>query len=250
MSVACQRQFLVEPLQGRVRLCAMKEQMSVGEPPITIKVRQNARAKRYSLRISNKDGGVALTVPRGGNFADAEAFARDHYGWLRKHLGRRETPKELGFGSEIMLDGQIMQIAAGQGRSVRVKEGRFLVPGKETQVPAKLRGFYKALARERLVPAASRYAAALGRDVGSISLRDTRSRWGSCTSEGNLMFSWRLMMAPREVQDYVAAHEACHLIEMNHSHRYWALVEQVFPDYKQYRHWLKKNGQVLHSYQL
>lgn len=228
----------------------MIEQIRVGEPPIPIKVRQNARARRYSLRISNKDGSVSLTLPRGGKMSEAQAFADAHEGWLRKHLSRQIKPSDISFGSRIMLDGQMMGVAQGQGRSVKVAENILLVPGKEHQVAAKLRGFYKTLARERLAPAAAGYAAALGKEVGRITLRDTRSRWGSCTSDGNLMFSWRLMMAPREVQDYVAAHEACHLVEMNHSDRYWRLVEQVYPEYKKYRTWLKRNGRLLHSYQL
>ena len=90
----------------------------------------------------------------------------------------------------------------------------------------------------------------LSHKINSITLRDTTSRWGSCTSNGRLMYSWRLVMAPREVQNYVAAHEVCHLIEMNHSNEYWQLVENVFPNYKLNRLWLKTNGNLLHQYKL
>ncbi|MDB9817722.1 M48 family metallopeptidase, partial [Amylibacter sp.] len=94
------------------------------------------------------------------------------------------------------------------------------------------------------------FAKLLGCKINSITLRDTTSRWGSCTSNGRLMYSWRLVMAPREVQNYVAAHEVCHLIEMNHSNEYWQLVESVFPNYKLNRLWLKTNGNLLHQYKL
>jgi len=102
-----------------------------------------------------------------------------------------------------------------------------------------------ALARERLLGAVARHAEALGRPAGKITLRDTRSRWGSCSSKGDLMFSWRLIMAPPAVLDYVAAHEVAHLAEMNHSARYWAVCEQLCPEYRVHRRWLKQSGAAL-----
>ena len=106
----------------------------------------------------------------------------------------------------------------------------------------------KARARDALVPAARRYAELLGRQATSIALRDTRSRWGSCSAAGRLSFSWRLAMAPPEVLDYVAAHEAAHLTEMNHAPRYWAVVERIMPDYQRHRAWLKSEGRKLHDF--
>ncbi|MBT4132840.1 MAG: M48 family metallopeptidase, partial [Rhodobacterales bacterium] len=106
------------------------------------------------------------------------------------------------------------------------------------------------LARERLMTSSDYFAKLLGCKIKSITLRDTTTRWGSCTTNGSLMYSWRLMMAPREVQNYVAAHEVCHLIEMNHSPNYWKLVESVVPTYKADRSWLKLNGNLLHQYKL
>lgn len=228
----------------------MTDKLAIGNPPITVNLRKNQRARRYSLRISNSSGAVSLTVPRGGTLRDAEKFAVEHEGWLRKHLQRKLPTIVPEFGGRIMIDGELVRIEQGTGRSVQMRDGVLYVPGKPEQLPAKLRGFFKALARERLVPASERYATAVGRKFGTVTLRDTRSRWGSCSSDGNLMYSWRLMMAPRIVQDYVAAHEACHLVEMNHSARYWALVERVFPEYQTHRHWLKRNGALLHSYKL
>ena len=228
----------------------MNDTLSIGDPPITVHLRKNARAKRYSLRISNKDGKISLTLPRWSNLNEAMAFARDQEGWMRKHLAKQLQPIEVRFGETILLDGIAHEITRGQGRSVVVDDGVIYVPGRDDQLVPKLRAYFKTLARERLVSASEHYAGLLGKSIGRVTLRDTRSRWGSCTSDGHLMYSWRLVMAPRVVQDYVAAHEACHLIEMNHSDAYWALVAQISPNYKVERNWLKVNGALLHQYQL
>ncbi|MDG1999702.1 MAG: M48 family metallopeptidase, partial [Amylibacter sp.] len=93
------------------------------------------------------------------------------------------------------------------------------------------------------------YAKMVGRSFSRITIRDTRSRWGSCTSDGNLMYSWRLIMAPPSVQAYVAAHEVCHLVEMNHSDAFWRQVAAIYPNYKKQREWLRHQGSHLHRYQ-
>ncbi|GAB1364540.1 hypothetical protein MASR1M32_37760 [Rhodobacter sp.] len=104
------------------------------------------------------------------------------------------------------------------------------------------------LARDRLALASTRYAAQVGRRYGKLVLRDTRSRWGSCSHDGTLMYSWRLIMAPPSVLEYVAAHEVAHLVEMNHSPDYWAVVEGIFPGWKRQRAWLHDQGGGLHRY--
>jgi predicted metal-dependent hydrolase len=98
-----------------------------------------------------------------------------------------------------------------------------------------------------LVQASDHYAAKIGRRVTRVTLRDTRSRWGSCTAEGALMYSWRLIMAPPEVLRYVAAHEVAHLVEMNHSNRFWAVVEGLYPGWQTQRAWLRSHGGALHG---
>ena len=110
----------------------------------------------------------------------------------------------------------------------------------------KVKALLKARARDMLATVSDDYAAALGRPYTRLTLRDTRSRWGSCTSDGGLMYSWRLIMAPPEVLHYVAAHEVAHLQEMNHSAAFWAVVEQLYGDYAAPRRWLRKEGDRLH----
>ena len=122
------------------------------------------------------------------------------------------------------------------------------MPPDSDRQPLRIATFLKQAARVHLSGACDTHARALGLSYGRISLRDTRSRWGSCSTQGNLMFSWRLIMAPPQVLDYVAAHEVAHLVEMNHSAAYWAVVARVFPDHKAPRRWLRDQGATLHRY--
>lgn len=228
----------------------MNNFLIIGDPPIEIYLRKNVQAKRYSLRISNKDNKVNLTLPRWSNRKEAIEFAQSQEGWMRKHLSRQLKPIQIHFGQYILLDGKKTIIQSGNGKVIKVTNSELFIPGSEEELCGKLRAFYKTLARERLVNYSDYFAKLLGCKIKSVSLRDTTSRWGSCTSNGCLMYSWRLMMAPPEVQSYVAAHEVCHLIEMNHSPEYWKLVKSVVPTYKADRSWLKSNGNLLHQYKL
>ena len=109
--------------------------------------------------------------------------------------------------------------------------------------------YLKTLARDRLAAASDDYAAQIGRKVTRLTLRDTRSRWGSCAHDGALMYSWRLIMAPPPVLTYVAAHEVAHMVEMNHSDAFWDVVNQLYPGWQAQRKWLHAHGRDLHAYQ-
>lgn len=219
-----------------------------GNPPVALVLRRSARARRISLRVSGVDGRVTLTLPRGVAEREGLDFAKEKADWLRRQLGRRPEDVRVTHGAEIPLAGQSMRIASGSGRGVRIEDGRLVVPGAAEGVPARLRAWLRARARDRLAEASDRYAAALNRPYTRLTLRDTRSRWGSCSSGGGLMYSWRLVMAPEDVLDYVAAHEVAHLAEMNHSPAFWTIVERLKPGYAAPRRWLRENGAGLHRY--
>lgn len=227
---------------------AMEEIVQIGSPPISVHLRRSTRARRFSLRISNTSGVVSLTLPKRASARAALSFAADNEGWLRQNLEKRPEQVVLRFGGTLLLDGTEVTLQQGTRRTPVLNNNILTVTGQEDALGARLRGFLKTRARDRFSVAATQYAAQLNLKVSRITIRDTRSRWGSCTTDGNLMFSWRLMMAPVTVQNYVAAHEVCHLIEMNHSPAYWHLVNQIFPDYKNQRTWLKANGGLLHRY--
>ena len=122
------------------------------------------------------------------------------------------------------------------------------VHGLPEHAPRRVADFLKREARADLIAAAARHAAALGVAIGRVSIKDTTSRWGSCSASGDLSFSWRLVLAPPYVLDYLAAHEVAHRREMNHGPRYWENVARLFPDYKRAEAWLKAHGATLHRY--
>ncbi|WP_096786707.1 M48 family metallopeptidase [Rhodobacter sp. CZR27] len=219
-----------------------------GPPPVEITLRRSAQARRFSLRVSRLDGRVTLTVPLRAREAEALAFARDQEGWIRNALLEVPETAPVGFGTLLPVEGRRLVVRPGAGRSVRIEDDSLLVPGEPEAVAARLAAFLRTRARDSLAAACDRHAAMLGRRYLRLTLRDTRSRWGSCTADGSLMFSWRLILAPPEVLDYVAAHEVAHLAEMNHSPAFWEVVRRLMPAYAPHRAWLRRHGQALHGF--
>jgi hypothetical protein len=201
-----------------------------------------------SLRVSRLDGRVTLSLPPRAREDEAMAFLRAQEDWIRKALVNVVPSDAVGIGAEIPVEGQLLRLVPGKGRSLMIAEGALHVPGDAARAGVRVAAYLKHRARDRLAQASDRYAQQLGRSYRTLTLRDTRSRWGSCTADAGLMYSWRLIMAPPLVLDYVAAHEVAHLAEMNHSSRFWAVVAGLMPDYERHRHWLKTQGHALHSY--
>ena len=226
----------------------MGRQFSIGNPPIEVNVRGSTRARRLSLRVSRLDGTVSLTVPPSSTEREALAFLHERENWLRKHLAGVRPKTKVTIGETVMFGGVETPINASDVKRARHQDGQFLVPRDVQQTGVRLQAFMKLQARDALAAASDNYAAEVQRSYARISLRDTRSRWGSCSSDGVLMYSWRLIMAPVDVLNYVAAHEVSHLVHMNHSAAFWATVAELMPDYEVHRQWLRKNGDTLHRY--
>lgn len=222
----------------------MGRHLTIGNPPIDVELRRSARAKRLSLRVSRLDGRVTLTIPQRGSERDALGFLAERENWLRGHVSAVAPARPVAIGQTVLIGGVEVPIQAGSGARAIMRDGVLYAPQKATA--RRVEAFLKLLARDRLAAASDRYAAAVGRSYDRLSLRDTRSRWGSCSSKGVLMYSWRLVMAPPAVLDYVAAHECAHLVEMNHSAAFWNIVAQLMPEYDTHRRWLRGNGDVLH----
>lgn len=229
----------------------MGEHWLPGTPPIPVTVRKSARARRLSLRISRADGAVTLTLPPGTPIREGLAFAADREVWLRRHLaeiqaGLAAVPR-LRFGASIPFRGSAVELVPANVRKPTIDGSSLLLPEGSDRIGARLQAFLKSTARDRLARAVDTHAEKLGRRYGRITLRDTKGRWGSCSSRGDLMFSWRLVMAPDEVLDYVAAHEVAHLVEMNHSPAFWSVVTRLFPGHEAQREWLRTHGTSLHA---
>ena len=220
-----------------------------GTPSVTVALRRSARTRRISLRVSRLDGKVTLTIPPNVSDREAMAFAHEKQDWLRKQVAQQPESVVVAHGAEVPVAGRLRLIVPGAGRSVQLAAEELAVPGKPELVGRKVQGFLKELARHRLVEAVDHYAGRLGRQPSKLSLRDTRSRWGSCSSTRALMFSWRLVMAAPDVLDYVAAHEVAHLKEMNHSQAFWNEVTIIHGPYEAPRRWLRHQGHALHRYQ-
>lgn len=228
------------------------ETVTLPELPAPVTLNRRRGARRFTLTVSKLDGSIRLTTPAGASYAAARAFLLDNTDWIARTAADAPGPIIVAPGVSLPIFGRDRVVEAGRGRRgpVVLSETRVTAPGAPDQIARKLKVWLREEARTRLTEAANRHAAALGARPARISIRDTTSRWGSCTSAGNLSFSWRLIMAPPEVLDYVAAHEAAHLLEMNHGKRFWAHVERLDPDWRPKRDWLKTNGAELHRYQL
>lgn len=218
-----------------------------GNPPISVDLRRSVRAKRLSLRVSRLDGRVTLSMPQHVPVREAIRFLSSRENWLRGHLNDVQPRLPVRPGSQILYRGKMLPVLEGVGRTVRILEDRIELPVGPT-ASAGLRARLKAAARDALAIESDTYARQLGRSYSRITLRDTRSRWGSCSSTGALMYSWRLIMAPPAVLQYVAAHEVAHLVEMNHSAAFWDVVARLMPDYQPHRSWLRTHGHELHRY--
>lgn len=220
-----------------------------GRSDIVIQVKRSARSKRLNLRVSSLDGRITLTAPPKVPERQLQAFIAEREVWLRQNLDKLPAPSAIALGKSLPILGVAHQIARRASHRVTHGDGFVHVPFDKPKPAARLQGYLKALARDHLVGESDKFAARLGIEYARLSLRDTRSRWGSCTQDKALMYSWRLVMAPFEVLSYVAAHEVAHLKFMDHSAQFWNQVGDLYGDYDAPRAWLKAQGASLHRFQ-
>lgn len=220
-----------------------------------VAVRRRATARRMTLRVSSATGEVILSLPERADLAAAERFAAAHGGWIAARLAR--VPERIAFepGALIPLRAEPHRIVHWSAVPTEVVASRsdtgqpvIAVAGDAPRIPRRVRQFLEREARRDLAAAVGRHAAALSLPSPRLTLRDTRSRWGSCSGSGHLSFSWRLILAPPLVLDYLAAHEVAHLREMNHSHHFWRLTESLCPRTADAERWLKRHAAELHRY--
>jgi predicted metal-dependent hydrolase len=243
------------PLFARVRRQAAEDHFEIATEagPVAVALRRHPRARNYTLRVSGPSRPPVLTIPKRGSLREARQFLDRHTGWLQRQIDRLPPALPLANGVMIPFRGiwHLIRHEPERRGTVTIEsngQGPLLVvAGGAEHLQRRVIDFMKREARRDLDDAVIRHATALGVSAKAIRLRDQTSRWGSCSTTGHLSFSWRLVMAPPFVLDYLAAHEVAHLAEMNHSRRFWRLVEALCPKTEAARSWLLTQGAALHA---
>lgn len=218
-----------------------------------LRLRVSKRARRMTLRLDPEHRAVHLIVPPRMNFDDAVDFADLHRTWIRRKLSELPKPVPFHDGAIIPLLGrdhylEIIQDETRRTTDIGIKNRILSIEGPLADPRERIERHLRALIRDYVDDLARQKGLEIRRRVGDVRVRDTRSRWGSCAEDGNLSFCWRLVFAPREVIDYVVAHEIAHLVHFDHSPAFWRLCDRLSIDMEYGRNWLKEYGQTLMSY--
>ncbi len=213
----------------------------------------NPRARRLSIRIDARAGEAVAVAPSERHLKQVVAFARTRQVWIAERLAARIEMVPLVPGGEVLWLGQTVRLeatgGAGAARLVQMPQGPVLRSGGEGEAfSRRIENWFKRAARDFLTARTEAHLATLGQAPVRISIVDTRSRWGSCSPHNrSIRYSWRVIMAPQAVADYLAAHEVAHLVHADHSPAYWAVVHRLVGDHKPHRQWLRDHGAALHA---
>ena len=214
--------------------------------PLRIDYRKRPNARRYILRVNARGDGGCVTIPRGGCREEARNFARRNTAWLEERLRKWQAKVQVPVDeTRILFRGEMVSLAESTAAQMELGEGMLIVTPGAGSLRARAKAKLWALARVELPLRVSELAVAHGLAVKRVSVRNQRSRWGSCSARGVVSLNWRLMQAPEVVRDYIIVHELMHLREMNHSERYWKLVYAAFPRTEEAERWLKAHGTLL-----
>ena len=230
-----------------------RTEINIGERPAPLVVRVNRRAKHLILKVDPYAGEILVTAPTKRTVGEAIAFAKERAGWIESQLDDALRTRPFTENMVIPFLGQphVIRRSGGPRAPVRIildPTVSIHVGGDEAHLNRRLTDWMKREARTALTERVDRFCTILDKKRRVIRIRDTRTRWGSCSSDGALSFSWRLIMAPPEILNYVAAHECVHLIHMNHSPAFWRRVASLGVDPRAAENWFNKNGAALFSY--
>ena len=231
-----------------------RELLKIDGKSVEVILRADPRARRFIVKVDPATGQVVVVSPTTRSLERALEFARGEREWIAGRLANVQPPVRLAAGSEILFRGILHQIRSGNGGRTPVWIDRdaprptIRVEGQPEHIARRLADWLKREARRKIDERVWVYSEQLGVTPKRITIRDTTSRWGSCSSTRTLSFSWRLILAPPSVLDYVVAHEVSHLRELNHRPRFWRLVETLVSDIDRSQTWLSENGTLLHRY--
>lgn len=229
---------------------ALPTTIDLGDRTAPLVARINRRARRLIVTVDSVAGRVIVTAPSRRALPEALDFARTRARWISRQLNEGRCAKPFRSGLSFPFRGSDITIfnEGGPRSAVRLSDRRLIVGGDEQHINRRTTEWLKAEARAVLTERADHFSDLLGRRRGPITIRDTRSRWGSCARNGALSFSWRLIIAPPEILDYVAAHECAHLVHLNHSPAYWRVLKGLGVDARAARDWFALHGQSLYAY--
>ena len=216
--------------------------------PVAVRLRRSPRARRLSLRLDRQGEGVLVVAPSWVADRTVDAFLDQQRAWIASRLAVRPPATAIEPGAAIPLRGvpHVIRHCADTRMAVRVEDGHLLVGGDQAHLVRRVTDWLRAEARREADAKARALAGSISAPVRAITVRDMVSRWGSCTADGRLAFSWRLILAPTGVFDYVVAHEVAHLRHFDHSPAFWRLVETLCPGHARPRAWLRREGECLH----
>ena len=216
------------------------------DQPLDYAVRRSARARRVRVRVE-ADGQVTVTLPERAREREAAAAVRELRPWIDRRLADVRVARAAieRPGGTLPYLGAALRLREEPGRTRAHRRGDALLVPHGPERAAAVERWYRRTARVEVAPRLEAAAAALGTGYERLSIRDQRTRWGSCSASGAIAINWRLLLGPEEVLDYVIWHEACHLIVMDHSRRFWSLLESHVPGYRAPRDWLRRNGAAL-----
>lgn len=223
------------------------KQLMLPDGPVGVRLRRSDRARRISLRLDPRGGGVVLTLPATTRLETGVAMLRDHAGWVQRQLERTAAPVRFEVGAPVPIDGEphlIRHDPEGRG-GAWLEEGELRVSGDLAFLQRRVSDFMRQIGAQRLSLRLGEHAVRTGLSPRRVAIRDTSSRWGSCSADGRVMLSWRLVMAPTMVQDYVILHELAHLRHLNHSQAFWTLVDTLTPYRRKAENWLRAHGPSL-----
>lgn len=228
------------------------EFLEIGEDRVPLLIRRNRRSRRIYLRYNPAGHTFSLTLPHRAKLAEGVDFIQTKSDWIVATLQQMPEKKCLKPGVMIPILGEKCRIRHEplMRHAFTLKDNILNISGERTHMQRRVEDALKKMVRNEISELAHYKASKLDRRVNRITLRDTRSRWGSCSSDRNLMFSWRLVFAPYEVLDYVVSHEVAHLRHMNHSAKFWDTVEELCPDYHDWKDWLQVHGKELYRFSL
>jgi hypothetical protein len=223
------------------------ELLSLPSGTARLEWRRSAQARRISMRVDPTRGALVVTLPNRSSRAAGMALVNGHLDWIDRRIAALPTPVTFADGAIVPLGGvphRIRHVPQDRG-GAWLSDTEIHVTGDPAFLPRRTADFLKAEARRRLADIVAVKTAAAGVTARRLTVKDTRSRWGSCAPDGSLALSWRLVMAPDFVQDYVAAHEVAHLRHPNHGRQFWVLVDRLTPHTLTAISWLRQQGPSL-----